>query len=579
MSHTFRVWAPNATRTVDVVIGDTTHPMRAAAGGWWTCDVLSAGPGTRHGFSIDSGPVRPDPRSFSQPDGVDGRSEVIDHRFDWTDAGWPGVDFKSAVIYELHVGTFTPAGTFEAAIDKLGHLVELGVDVVELLPVAEFSGDRGWGYDGVDLFAPHHAYGGPVGLKRFVNAAHAAGVGVVLDVVYNHLGPAGNYLAEFGPYFTDRYSTPWGQSVNVDGPHSDEVRRYFIDNALMWLREYHIDGLRLDAVHAIFDISAVHFLEELATEVDDLEAEIGQPKFLVAETDLNNPRLITPRAAGGYGLDAQWNDEFHHCLHVLLTGEQSGYYESFGSMAQLATAYRRGYVFAGEYEAHRGRRHGRPPVGVPPWRFVVFMQNHDQIGNRAQGDRTSHLLDEAQLRLAAAIVLTSPFVPMLFQGEEWASSSPFQYFTAHPDQALGRAVSEGRRSEFAAFGWAPDDVPDPQDSATFERSKLEWDELDAAGHASILEWHRELLRLRRSRPEAFGCADFADVSVTFSEDARWILIDRGAGAVVANFGTTPVRVALPVHLQKLSVIASSPAPPAVSNGEVELVRSGVALLG
>ena len=576
MSHTFRVWAPNAERSVEVIIDDARHPMERAAGGWWTATIAGAGPGTRYRFSIDGGPGRPDPRSASQPEGIDGPSEVVDHAtFAWTDTGWRGVPLASAIVYELHVGTFTPAGTFDAAIERLPYLVELGVDAIELLPVAEFSGRWGWGYDGVDLYAPHHAYGGPDAMKRFVDAAHAAGIAVVLDVVYNHLGPAGNYLAEFGPYFTDRYTTPWGMAVNVDGPGCDEPRTFFIDNALMWLRDYHVDGLRLDAVHAVIDMSAVHLLEQLAVAVEHLGIATGRERFLIAETDLNNPRIVARREVGGYGIDAQWNDDFHHCLHTLLTGESSGYYESYGTIEQLATAYRRGFVFAGEYDPHRRRHHGRPPVDIPAWRFLGYLQNHDQIGNRAQGDRSSHLLDPDQLRLAAALVLTSPFVPMLFQGEEWGASTPFQYFTDHQDAGLGRAVSEGRRSEFAYFGWGPDDVPDPQDRGTFERSKLDWDELQREPHCSLLEWHRELIRLRRSHPD-LGPGSFADLSVTFSEDDRWLVIDRGAVVIAANLSGD--KTAVPVNREISRVLASSPPDPDVCDGVVELAPWGVILL-
>ncbi|HEX7167845.1 MAG TPA: malto-oligosyltrehalose trehalohydrolase [Acidimicrobiales bacterium] len=586
MSHTFRVWAPKAATGVDVLLrdggdddgggGGRRVAMEDAGGGWWQADVGDAGPGTRYSFSIDGGPGRPDPRSMSQPDGIDGPSEVVDHgAFEWTDDGWRGVPLASSVVYELHVGTFTPEGTFVAAIEKLPHLASLGVDVVELLPVAEFSGDRGWGYDGVDLFAPHHAYGGPDGLKRFVDAAHEAGIAVVIDVVYNHLGPAGNYLSEFGPYFTDKYATPWGLAVNVDAAGSDEPRRFFVDNALMWLRDYHADGLRLDAVHAIVDMSAVHLLEQIGLEVEALEVELGRDLFLIAETDLNDPRIVSRREVGGYGIDAQWNDDFHHCLHTILTGERAGYYESFGSIQQLATAYTRGFVFAGEHDAHRGRRHGRAPVGIPAWRFLGYLQNHDQVGNRAKGERSSHLLSTDQLRLAAALVLTSPFVPMLFMGEEWGATSPFQYFTDHPDPDLGRAVSEGRRSEFSYFGWAPEDVPDPQDPATFERSKLRWEEREDEPHASLLAWHRELIALRRSRRE-LGPGRFDDVEVNVSADEGWIVVGRGGVVIAANLSDRTVEV--PVPQGKTRVLASSPRISDVSHGVVELVRSGVVLL-
>jgi maltooligosyltrehalose trehalohydrolase len=407
--------------------------------------------------------------------------------------------------------------------------------VVELMPVAEFSGDRGWGYDGVDLYAPHHAYGGPDGLKRLVDACHAQGIGVVLDVVYNHLGPAGNHLAEFAPYFTDRYATPWGEAVNLDGPESDEVRRFFVDNALMWLRDYHVDGLRLDAVHAIVDTSAVHLLEQLAVETADLSAHLGRPLHLIAESDLNDPRLIRRRETGGYGLDAQWSDDFHHALHAALTGERSGYYEDFGRLSQIATALRRAYVYAGERSGFRQRRHGRPPGDVPGWRFFGYLQNHDQVGNRATGERSSHLMSIERLRIGAALVATAPFVPMFFQGEEWGASTPFLYFTDHRDPELGRAVSHGRRREFASFGWDPDDIPDPQEEKTFLRSKLDWDELEHPHHAELLAWHRSLLALRRSRPELTdGRMDLVEVEA--DDEAGTLVVRRGRVIVTVRLG-------------------------------------------
>ena len=539
----FQVWAP-AAEQVSVVLDEVSVAMAPAGGGWWEAGVEHAGPGTRYRFSVDGGPPRPDPRSPYQPDGIDGPSEVVEHAvFPWSDGAWRGVQLESALIYELHVGTFTPGGTFDEAIEKLPHLVSLGVDVVELLPVNQFSGDRGWGYDGVGLFAPHAAYGGPDGLRRLVDAAHVVGLGVVMDVVYNHLGPAGNYLGEFGPYFTDRYSTPWGDAVNFDDAGSDEVRRFFLDNAAMWLRDYHCDGLRLDAVHAIVDTSAMHILEELSFEVERLAAGLGRRLFLIAESDLNDPRVVARRELGGYGMDAQWSDDLHHCLHTVLTGERSGYYADFGSIAQLAKALQQAFVYDGGYAPERGRRHGRRPVGIPTSRFLGYLQDHDQVGNRATGERSSHLLSTDLLKIGAALVLTSPFVPMLFQGEEWGASTPFQYFTDHRDPDLGRAVSEGRRREFASFGWKPEDVPDPQDPATFERSKLDWSELGQAPHAELFEWHRELIGLRRDWPElAPGPMDATEVR--YDEDARWIVIRRGRVTTAVNLGEEPVAVPL-----------------------------------
>ena len=357
-----------------------------------------------YAFSLDGGPPLPDPRSPYQPNGVHGLSRPVDHSaFEWRHTKWRPAPLSSAIIYECHIGTFTPSGTFDAAVERLGYLRDLGVTHIELMPVAEFSGARGWGYDGVDLFAPHHSYGGPDAMKRFVDAAHGHGLGVILDVVYNHLGPEGNYLAKFGPYFTDRYRTPWGDAVNLDDRDSDEVRRFFCDNALMWLRDYRVDGLRLDAVHAIFDASAIHFLEQLGAEVHQLEAEVGRHLVVIAESDLNQPRIVTPREAGGYGLDAQWNDDFHHALHTILTGETAGYLADFGSIAQLAKCLTRGFVYDGTYSKSRRRRHGRPVLGLSAHRFVAFMQNHDQVGNRAMGERLGHLVTIDQLKISAAI--------------------------------------------------------------------------------------------------------------------------------------------------------------------------------
>ncbi|MGH7266012.1 MAG: malto-oligosyltrehalose trehalohydrolase, partial [Candidatus Rokuibacteriota bacterium] len=505
--------------------------MARTGGGWWTAEVPGAG--ADYAFALDGGPALPDPRSAWQPHGVHGPSRVVDHdAFAWTDAGWQAPPLAAALVYELHVGTFTAAGTFGAVIERLDHLVDLGVTHVELMPVVEFPGRRGWGYDGVDLFAPHHAYGGPDGLKRLVDACHARRLAVLLDVVYSHLGPAGNYLARFGPYFSTRHRTPWGEPVNLDGPDSDEVRRFFCDNALSWLRDYHADGLRIDAVHAIVDTSAVHFLEALAAEVEALSARLGRHLVLIAESDLNDPRVVQPRGAGGYGMDAQWSDDFHHALHTVLTGERGGYYADFGRLADVARALEAVFVYDGRYSGFRRRRHGRPVTGLSGHRFLGYLQNHDQIGNRARGERSSHLLSPRLLAVGAAVVLTAPFVPMLFQGEEWGATAPFLYFTDHEDPALGLAVTEGRRQEFAAFGWAPSEVPDPQAEATFERSKLDWGERAREPHRTLLEWHRALVRLRRLAGLADGRLD--QTRVRFDEAARWLAIERGPVTVVCN---------------------------------------------
>jgi maltooligosyltrehalose trehalohydrolase len=573
----FQLWAPKVT-SVEIAIGGERIPMSTRVDGWWTVEVASAGPSTDYAFILDDCQPLPDPRSSWQPHGVHGASRLLDHQaFAWTDARWQPGPLASAVLYELHIGTFTPAGTFEAAIERLEHLVALGITHVELMPVAEFPGSRGWGYDGVDLYAPHHCYGGPEGLKRLVDAAHSKGLAVILDVVYNHLGPAGNYLERFGPYFTTRHQTPWGAAVNLDGPGSDGVRRFFCDNALMWLRDYHLDGLRLDAVHALVDTSAVHFLEQLAAEVHALEAQLGRHVVLIAESDLNDPRVVRPPESGGYGLEAQWSDDFHHALHTVLTGERAGYYADFGSLADLAKAFTGPFVYDGRYSRFRDRRHGRPATGLSGHRFLGYLQNHDQVGNRARGERSSHLISPGRLKIAAALVLTSPFVPLVFQGEEWGASAPFQYFTDHDDPALGRAVREGRRTEFAAFGWAPEEIPDPQDPTTFARSQLDWGEREREPHVGLFAWHRRLIRLRRLMPTlADGRMD--QMCVHYDEDARWLTLERGPVTVMCNLAaqtqTVPLQQWRPAH-----VLLASEAGMTVGATGVVLPPEAVVILG
>ena len=573
------VWAPRARRSVEVVVdgGARRVPLAPGERGRWAGDVAHLGPGDDYALSIDGGPPRPDPRSAHQPHGVHGPSRVVDHgSFAWTDAGWAGLDLPGGVLYELHVGTFSPEGTFDGAAARLGHLVDLGVDAVELLPVVEFPGRRGWGYDGVDLWAPHRAYGGPDGLKRLVDACHAHGLGVVIDVVYNHLGPVGNHLVEFGPYFADRHPTNWGPGLNFDGPGSDGVRAFVVDNARMWLRDYHADGLRLDAVHAIADESATHVLEQLASGVRDLAGEVGRPLWLMPESDLNAPRFVRSPAEGGYGLDASWADEWHHALHAVLAGDTAGYYHDFGSLALLAKALRQAWVYDGVYSPHRDRVHGRPPTGLHGRQFVVSAQNHDQGGTRARGERLGHLVSPVRARIAAALLLTAPFVPLLFQGEEWAASTPFLYFTDHEDADLGRAVSEGRRREFASFGWRPEDVPDPQDPATFEASVLRWDEVGQGDHAAVLGWYRALLALRRSRP-GLGTGPLDDVAVAFDERAGWVTVRRvAAGVTVAvNLGVEAQGVPL---AGPGSVVLVWPGEVQSADGAVHLPPDGVAVV-
>ncbi len=572
----FRVWAPNANQ-LEVKIGSDLFGMTPSANGWWFTKISLEGAGIDYAFEIDGSPPVPDPRSPWQPNGIHGPSRTVDHAaFSWTDQHWQAKPLSSAILYELHIGTFTPQGTFMAAIDQLDHLVDLGITHIELMPVAEFSGNRGWGYDGVDLYAPHHAYGEPDDLKRLVDACHARGLAAILDVVYNHLGPAGNYLARFGPYFTQRYATPWGRAVNFDGAGSDDARRFFCDNALTWLRDYHFDGLRIDAVHAILDTSAVHFLEQLASEVEDLQTQTGRHLTLIAESDLNDPRITRPREIGGYGVQAQWSDDFHHALHCVLTGEQLGYYADFGSLADLAKAFRSAFVYDGRYSAFRRRRHGRPPSGLSGHSFLAYLQTHDQIGNRAKGERSSHLMSVARLKIAAALILTSPFIPMLFQGEEWGATSPFLYFTDHRDPELARNVTEGRRREFASFGWRPEEVPDPQAVETFERSKLNWTESDKEPHASLLAWHRRLIELRREIP-ALSDGRLDRVEVSFDEQGKWLVVRRGSVAVACNLNQMTQQVPAPGKPGRRLLLASQNEVRLVQD-TLELPSDSVAIL-
>ncbi|MFI1356629.1 malto-oligosyltrehalose trehalohydrolase [Streptomyces sp. NPDC020898] len=553
----FEVWAPQASRVTLQCDGGTRalerDPERT---GWWSGEA-EARDGSRYGFAVDDGPVLPDPRSRRQPDGPDGLSAVVDHGRHVWQTEWAGRALPGAVLYELHVGTYTPGGTLDSAAERLGHLVELGVTHVELMPLCPFPGRHGWGYEGVSLWAVHEPYGGPEALKRFVDRAHSLGLGVVLDVVHNHFGPSGNYLPAFGPYLTETHQTPWGSAVNLDAPGSDEVRAYLLGSALAWLRDYRIDGLRLDAVHALRDTRACHFLEELSTAVDTLAADLGRPLSLIAESDLNDPRLVTPRAGGGLGLHAQWSDDFHHALHAALTGESQGYYEDFARapLPALAKTLTGGYFHDGTYSSFRGRLHGRPldRVRVAAHRLVGFTQTHDQIGNRAQGDRLSASLSPGLLACAAALMLTGPFTPMLFMGEEWAAGTPWQFFTDHTDPDLAEAVRQGRRREFTAHGWAEEDVPDPQDPATRDRSCLDWSEPGREPHARVLSWYRELIALRHAQPDLTD-PDLSDMKVAYDEEAGWLAFRRGDVRVVVNLSTKSA--AIPLGPRRVRVLAA-----------------------
>lgn len=540
--HEFAVWAPKPD-LVRLDIAGTPHAMTRYDDGWWRT-TLEVAPDVRYGFLLDDDPtVLPDPRSPRQPDGVHERSQLWDPAsMAWNDQKWSGRSIEGAVIYELHIGTFTAEGTFDAAIEKLDHLLDLGVDFVELMPVNAFSGTHGWGYDGVLWWAVHEPYGGPDGLARFIDACHTRGLGVLIDAVFNHLGPSGNYLPRFGPYLSSA-SNPWGEGINIADENSDEVRNLIIGCALRWMRDFHADGLRLDAVHALVDTTAIHILEEMSAETDALSAELGRALSLIAETDRNDPRFITPRAQGGLGMTAQWDDDIHHALHTAVSGERQGYYHDFGSIETLAQTLKHGFFHAGTYSSFRHRRHGKPldTSVIPGYRLLAYTCTHDQVGNRATGDRPSAYLDAGQLAVSAALALLTPFTAMLFMGEEWAASTPFQFFSSHPEPELAEATRKGRKAEFAAHGWNADDIPDPQDPETFLRSKLDWAEVDSGGHAELLQLYRDLIALRKREPDL---ADFwlDHMDVDYDETDRWIILRRGSLAIAMNLGEQAVAV-------------------------------------
>lgn len=538
----FEVWAP-APQRVRLHLDAALHPMTRDPEGWWHADVEAADD-ARYGYVLDDDQAPlPDPRSPRQPDGVHGLSMLHTVPAEaWTDHAWTGRQLAGSVVYELHVGTFTEEGTFDAAARRLDHLVDLGVGFVELMPVAAFNGAHNWGYDGVLWYAVHEPYGGPGGLQRFVDACHGRGLGVLLDVVYNHLGPSGNHLGRFGPYLAP-HRTAWGDAPNLDGPGSGPVRRFVLDSALRWMREFHLDGLRLDAVHALTDRTATHLLEELAVETEALSAHLRRPLTLIAESDLNDPSLITPRSAGGYGLHAQWDDDLHHAIHAAVSGERQGYYGDFGSLQCLASTLRQGFFHVGTYSSFRGRTHGRP-VDIrrtPASTLLAYTCTHDQIGNRATGDRPGAYLTAGQLAIRAALVLCSPYTPMLFMGEEWGASTPFRYFTSHPEPELAESTSLGRRREFADHGWRAEEVPDPQDHETFLRSKLDWDERATGRHHRLLQTYRDLLSLRAARAEVTD-PWLEHLEVDYDEDERWIVVHRAALRLACNLGPDPVTV-------------------------------------
>ncbi len=543
----FRVWAPQKT-SVSLVMAEESRnvPMDPERNGYFTTLLEDIKPGTRYSYLLNGDQLRPDPVSRSQPDGVHGPSQVIDpDEFEWQDQKWRGLPKEEMILYEIHTGTFTDEGTFESIIPFLDYLKkDLGVTAIELMPVAQFPGERNWGYDGAYLYAPQNSYGGPNGLKALINACHLKNLAVVLDVVYNHLGAEGNYLGDYGPYFTTRYQTPWGAAINFDGPRSDEVRRFIIDNALYWATEYHVDGLRIDAIHGIYDFSARHILLDIREAVHREAKRLGRPIVVVAESDLNDVRVIDPPDRGGYGLDAQWNDDFHHCLHTLLTKEQNGYYQDFGHIDQLVKALREGFVYSGQHSPFRRRRHGSSSKHIPPAKFIVFSQNHDQVGNRPGGDRLSTLVSFEALKLAAGIVLLSPNIPLLFMGEEYGEEAPFQYFASHSDPELIDAVRRGRKEEFVAFKWQGE-MQDPQSEETFWRSKIRLDLHRHGKHKTLFELYRALVKYRKEI-SSLSHLSKVGMEVMSCDEARTLIMRRTYGedriCGIFNFSEGPVEV-------------------------------------
>lgn len=549
----FTLWAPNSEAVSVKVVSPQEQllPMQQLEGGYWQLTAADIQPGTQYYYQLSSGETRPDPASYLQPDGVHKASQVIDPSFTWNDSEWSGVALESMIIYETHVGTFTPEGTFEAIIPRLQDLRELGVNAIELMPIAQFPGDqptddshayRNWGYDGVYPFAVQNSYGGPEGLRRLVDACHLQGIAVVLDVVYNHFGPEGNYMSHFGPYFTQRYQTPWGSAINFDSAHSPDVRSFFIQNALYWLRDYHIDALRLDAVHAIYDLGAKHFLEELAENVAFLSEQQERKLYLIAESDLNDVRIIRPAELGGYGLDAQWSDDFHHALHALLTGDDIGYYEDFGKCSHLAKAYKDTFVYDWQYAPHRQRFHGNSARDREYTQFVVCIQNHDQIGNQLLGERLSKLVSFEALKLAAGAVILSPYIPMLYMGEEYGEEAPFTYFVSHADPDLIQAVRQGRKQEFTAFHLVGE-PPDPEASETFLKCKLNWEKRKEGKQKVLWSFYQQLISWRNTIP-ALVKRDRQNIEVGSSEAdkivwwRRWS--DNNQIFCLMNFNSCPV---------------------------------------
>lgn len=557
----FTVWSPFAN-TVSLKIVSPCEkivPMEKDAWGYWKASVHGMQEMPSYFYRINDEKDRPDPASHYQPEGVHGPSRVINHAFDWEDGCWKGATLAEMIIYELHAGTFTPEGTFDAIIPRLPELKDVGINTLEIMPVAQFPGERNWGYDGVYLYAVQHSYGGSEGFKRLVNACHKNGMAVILDVVYNHLGPEGSYLADFGPYFTDRYKTPWGDAINYDGPYSNPVRQFFINNALYWFAEYHVDALRLDAIHGIYDFGAHHFLQELGEAVRKQAAQSGRSLFLFPESDLNDSKIVTPTIHGGYGLDAQWSDDFHHALHTLLTGENRGYYQDFGKIEHIAKAIREGFVYSGGYSEFRKRNHGNSSKNLSAEQMVVFSQNHDQVGNRMLGERLSALVSFEAVKLAAGAVLLSPYIPLLFMGEEYGEDAPFLYFVSHSDHALIDAVRQGRKREFGEFQWQGE-PPDPQGVETFQKSKIQWEKRREGVHGKLLAFYKHLITLRKTIP-ALSHLDKTCLTVEGFEAEKIVCVRRWKGAsqvcIIFNFNNAGVEITPPIPDGQWNKIADS----------------------
>jgi maltooligosyltrehalose trehalohydrolase len=586
----FRVWAPKV-RNMAVKISGRRFPMHRQ-GEDFEVEIPDVEPGADYLFVLDENRERPDPVSRWQPYGVHGPSRIVDpNAFAWSDEDWTGISLQDYIIYELHTGTFTTEGTFEAVISKIPYLKKLGITALELMPVAEFPGSRNWGYDGVNLYAPHSAYGGPSGLKQLVNACHQSGLAVVLDVVYNHLGPEGNYLQEFAPYFTEIYRTPWGPAMNFDGPYSDGVRRFFIENALYWLTDFHIDALRLDAIHGIFDFSAFHILAELRQQFHEQSQALGRQAWVIAESDLNDVRVIRPRAAGGYELDAQWHDEFHHAVYSVLTGSRRGFLEGFGKLAHIGKAISDGFVYDGIYSSYRRRRFGSSSIDEPGSKFAAFIQNHDQIANTSEGRRLGSLVSLESCKLAAAILICSPYLPLLFMGEEFSEEAPFLYFTSHGDPELAKAVREGRQAEYSDFG-SPGGIPDPQAPETFAKSRLTWPLLDQPPHNAVLRLYRDLIAIRKRLSSLSNCRKDL-VRLHFDEDAQWLQMERSDPSgchtlLICNFASAFQTVPLTVGGLEWNVALWTASPlyagdpvtkePRIGTGRIEISGRSAILL-